>query len=55
VGNLPTPDGIVSDGNGNLYIGVNLAKAVEYNIPTDTITKSVRVKSVDDVALVPVN
>ncbi len=53
VGNLPTPDGIVSDGHGNLYIGVNLAKVFAYNIPTDTITAKVKVKNVDDVALVP--
>jgi len=53
VGNLPGPDGIVSDGDGNLYVGVNAARAVEYNIPTDTITKSVKVKSIDDIALVP--
>ena len=55
VGNLPTPDGIVSDGHGNLYIGVNLAKVFAYNIPTDTITAKVKVKNVDDVALVPGN
>ena len=55
VGNMPTPDGLVSDGNGNLYIGVNLVKVFEYNIPSDTITKQVKVKQVDDVALVPAN
>lgn len=53
VGNMPTPDGIISDGHGNLYIGVNLAKVFAYNIPTDTITARVKVKNVDDVALVP--
>jgi hypothetical protein len=53
VGNIPTPDGLISDGQGNLYIGVNLVKVYEYNIPTNTITKIVKVKSVDDVALVP--
>lgn len=53
VGNIPTPDGIISDGQGNLYIGVNLVKVYEYNIPTNTITKMVKVKSVDDVAMVP--
>lgn len=53
VGNMPTPDGLVSDGQGNLYIGVNLARVYEYNIPSDTITKQVKVKNVDDVALVP--
>jgi DNA-binding beta-propeller fold protein YncE len=53
VGNLLNPDGIVSDGQGNLYIGVNLQKVYEYNIPTNTVTKIVKVKSVDDIALVP--
>jgi streptogramin lyase len=53
VGNMATPDGLVSDGQGNLYIGVNLARVYEYNIPSDTITKQVKVKNVDDVALVP--
>ena len=55
VGNLPTPDGVISDGKGNLYIGVNLAKVFAYNIPTDKITAMVKVKNVDDVALVPGN
>lgn len=53
LGNLPTPDGLVSDGNGNLYVGVNLSRIYAYNISTDTITAKIRVKSVDDVALVP--
>lgn len=53
VGNITTPDGLVSDGEGNLYIGVNLSKVYEYNIPSNTITKIVPVKNVDDVALVP--
>jgi sugar lactone lactonase YvrE len=52
VGNLPTPDGIISDGHGNLYVGVNLAKVFKYNIPTDTIMAKVPVKNVDDVAFV---
>jgi streptogramin lyase len=55
VGNMLNPDGIISDGKGNLYIGVNLQKVYEYNIPTNTITKIVKVKAVDDVALVPSN
>jgi hypothetical protein len=53
VGNMLNPDGIISDGQGNLYIGVNLEKVYEYNIPTNTITKIVKVKSVDDVAFAP--
>lgn len=52
-GHILVPDGIVSDGSGNLFIGAGLHNVVEYNIPTDSITKSVLVKGVDDVALVP--
>lgn len=55
VGNFVTPDGIISDGKGNLYVGVNLSRVFAYNIPTDTITTRVKVKNVDDVALVPGN
>lgn len=54
-GQLATPDGLISDGNGNLYIGVALGKVFAYNIPTNTITARVKVKNVDDVALVPGN
>jgi streptogramin lyase len=53
VGNMATPDGVISDGKGNLYVGVNLARIYTYNIATDTITKQVKVKNVDDVAMVP--
>ncbi|MGH9513717.1 MAG: hypothetical protein ACRD2U_16430 [Terriglobales bacterium] len=51
-GKMSFPDGIKSDGQGNLYIGC-LWLAVKYNIPTDTITKSFIVKGADGVALVP--
>ena len=51
-GNINAPDGIKSDGKGNLYIGA-LWTAVEYNIPTDTITRRFVVKGADGVALVP--
>jgi len=53
LGNFSVPDGIISDGKGNLYVGVGLGKVFAYNIPTDTITAKVKVKDVDDVALVP--
>ena len=53
VGNVSSPDGIISDGQGNLFVGAGLITVVEYNIPTDTITNKVKVTSVDDVALVP--
>jgi sugar lactone lactonase YvrE len=52
-GNIRVPDGVVSDGKGNLYIGAGLQKLVIYNIPTDTITKAIKVPGIDDVALVP--
>lgn len=46
------PDGIKSDGNGNLYIGAIWTAAV-YNIPTNTITQNIVVKGADGVSLVP--
>jgi hypothetical protein len=46
------PDGIKSDGNGNLYIGAIHTVAV-YNIPTNTITSNVVVNGADGVSLVP--
>ncbi len=52
-GNILVPDGIVPDGKGNLFIGAGLRRVVEYNIPTDTITKAVLVRGVDDIALIP--
>jgi sugar lactone lactonase YvrE len=51
-GKFRFPDGIVSDGKGNLYIGA-IWTAVVYNIPTDTITHSFIVKGADDMALIP--
>jgi DNA-binding beta-propeller fold protein YncE len=51
-GKIITPDGIASDGKGNLYIGAG-TRIVVYNIPTDTLTKSIKASSIDDVALVP--
>lgn len=53
IGKISVPDGIVSDGKGNLYIGAGLGHIVQYNIPTDTIVKSVKAPGVDDVALIP--
>jgi len=46
------PDGIKSDGKGNLYIGAIHTLAV-YNIPTNTVTNNVVVKGADGVSLVP--
>jgi hypothetical protein len=46
------PDGIKSDGKGNLYIGAIWTVAV-YNIPTNTVTENIPVKGADGVALVP--
>jgi hypothetical protein len=52
-GNIHVPDGLISDGQGNLYIGAGLQKIVVYNIPTNTITKALKAYGVDDVAFVP--
>jgi streptogramin lyase len=49
---ISAPDGIKSDGNGNLYIGAIWTAAV-YNIPTNTITQDIKVKGADGVSLVP--
>lgn len=54
-GSIPAPDGIISDGKGNLFVGAGAVVALEYNIPTDTVVNRVKVPSVDDVALVPAN
>src|ERR1700730_1138131 len=40
-GNMVTPDGFISDGQGNLYIGEGLQHLTEYNVPTDNILKRV--------------
>jgi sugar lactone lactonase YvrE len=46
------PDGIKSDGKGNLYVGA-INTIFEYNIATNTITHSWGVGGADGVALVP--
>lgn len=46
------PDGIKSDGKGNLYVGA-INTLFEYNIPTNTITHNWVVKGADGPALVP--
>jgi hypothetical protein len=47
-----SPDGIKSDGKGNLYFGAVWTTAV-YNIPTATLTQNIVTKGADGVALVP--
>ncbi len=49
---LGAPDGIKSDGNGNLYIGA-IHTAMVYNIPSGKLTENVVTKGADGVALVP--
>ncbi len=46
------PDGIKSDGVGNLYIGA-IHTACVYNIPTNTITYNVVTDGADGVAVIP--
>lgn len=53
-GNMVTPDGVISDGQGNLYIGEGLQHLTEYNVPTDNILKRVLSPGIDDMAFVPV-
>jgi len=52
-GNLHVPDGIISDGNGNLYIGEGLQFLTQYNIPADAIRKRVAVPGIDSPAFAP--
>jgi len=52
-GKIILPDGIVSDGQGNLYTGAGLAHITEYNIPTNTIVKTIKAPGVDDLVLIP--
>ena len=54
-GAIPAPDGIISDGKGNLFVGAGAAVAMQYNILTDSVVKTVKVPSIDDVALAPAN
>ncbi|HEX4426895.1 MAG TPA: Ig-like domain repeat protein [Terriglobales bacterium] len=55
-GEIPVPDGIVSDGKGNLYIGAGLLRLVVYNIPSDTLAQSspnsLLVPGIDSLALI---
>ncbi len=57
VGQISVPDGIVSDGKGNLYIGAGLQKLMAYNIPTDTLAQpqasALVVPGIDSLALIP--
>jgi hypothetical protein len=50
--NGSAPDGLKSDGLGNLYVGA-INTAFVYNIPSNTITESVAVGGADGVSLVP--
>jgi hypothetical protein len=49
---VKAPDGIKSDGKGNLYIGAIWTVEI-YNIPTNTVTQNIVVKGADGVSLVP--
>jgi hypothetical protein len=46
------PDGIKSDGKGNLYVG-SIWTAFVYNIPTNTVTQNIVTMGADGVSLVP--
>jgi streptogramin lyase len=52
-GKILSPDGIVSDGKGNLYIGASYKYVYEYNITSNTFTKKVNVSGVDSIVLIP--
>ncbi len=50
---VAVPDGIVSDGKGNLYVGSGLHRLVVYNIPWDKVTLNPVVAGIDSLILVP--
>jgi hypothetical protein len=52
-GSLNTPDGIISDGQGNLFIGEALQHLTQYNIPTNSVVSRVLSPGIDDLAFVP--
>ncbi len=52
-GNILAPDGIVSDGKGNLYIGAAYKLVYKYNILNNSLSKPVSVGGVDSIALIP--
>lgn len=52
-GSIHVPDGIISDGKGNLYIGEGLQYLTQYSIPSNTVVKRVLVKGIDSPAFVP--
>ncbi len=56
-GQIPVPDGIVSDGKGNLYIGAGLQRLMVYNIPSDTVAQpsssSLLVAGIDSLVMIP--
>lgn len=52
-GTMRLPDGITTDGAGNLYIGYNSQYLAQYNIPGNTIVKTLKVKGIDSPALIP--
>jgi hypothetical protein len=52
-GNIHVPDGVISDGQGNLYIGEGLQFLTQYSIPSDTIVKRLLVDGIDSEAFVP--
>jgi streptogramin lyase len=49
-GKIHVPDGIISDGVGNLYIGEGLQYLTQYSIAKDAIIKRVLVKGIDSPA-----
>ena len=52
-GNLHVPDGIISDGKGNLYIGEGLQFLTQYSIPSNAIVKRLLVKGIDSAEFAP--
>ena len=53
IGKISVPDGLVPDGQGNLYVASGLAHLMKYNIPSDTILDIVNAPGIDDPVLLP--
>jgi DNA-binding beta-propeller fold protein YncE len=51
-GKLSNPDGLVADGNGSIFVS-SAGNVYHYNIATDQLLTKLKLRGVDDVAMVP--
>ena len=50
IGMIPIPDGLESDGKGNIFVAAHFTNIWQYNIATDTATMKNAVPGLDDLA-----